>query len=117
MFRHAKIILAKFEVDMAFCCWHLTCPCDLDLWPWRVNRGQKQLHVWNPRPQFANSLQDFYGVAMMIKGRFIQVSLSNVKVRELSSSVVQNAIVSGLVLCTLAKVKRAKLIFFKQILL
>ena len=38
---------------------------------WPVNRGQKQLHIWNPRPRFAYSLCNFYWATTTIKGRLL----------------------------------------------
>ena len=38
---------------------------------WPVSRGQKQLHIWNPRPIFAYSLYNFYLATTTIKGRLL----------------------------------------------
>ena len=45
---------------------------------WLTIRGQIQLHIWNPGPQFAYSLYNFYGATITIEGR-LQVSMSKVK--------------------------------------
>ena len=42
---------------------HCACAVSRDL---RV-RGQKRPHIWNHRPQFVDSLYNFYGATMMIK--------------------------------------------------
>ena len=46
---------------------HCACAVSRDL---RV-RGQKRPHIWNPRPQFVNSLYNFYGATMTIKGTLL----------------------------------------------
>ena len=38
---------------------------------WLVNRGSKQLHIWNPWPRFAYSLYNFYWATTTIKGRLL----------------------------------------------
>jgi len=40
---------------------------------WPVSRGQKQLHIWNPRPRFAYSLYNFYWATTTIKGRLLSI--------------------------------------------
>ena len=54
--------------------WYVSWPCDLDLWSFDLKQlqcsgsrgGQKQLHIWNPRPRFAYSLYHFGGSTMNI---------------------------------------------------
>ena len=45
---------------------------------WPVSRGQKQLHIWNPRPRFAYYLCNFYWATTTIKGRLLS-SVTNAK--------------------------------------
>jgi len=45
---------------------------------WPVSRGQKQLHIWNPRPRFAFLLYKFYWATTTIKGRLLS-SVTNAK--------------------------------------
>jgi len=45
---------------------------------WPVNRGSKQLHIWNPRPRFAYSLYNYYWATTTIKGRLLS-SVTNDK--------------------------------------
>ena len=69
--------------------WFITLPIDYH-WKWvrghcacaesrdpRV-RGQKELHVWNPRPRFAYYLYNLYWSPTTIKGRLLS-SVTNVK--------------------------------------
>ena len=52
------IISTKFEVDatirqlvIAFCCWYVTWPCDLDLWPLILDSGRTSRVMWStPSP-------------------------------------------------------------------
>jgi len=48
-------------------CGHCTCAESRD----PCVGGQKQLHFWNPRPQFASSLYHFYGARTTIKGHLL----------------------------------------------
>jgi len=45
------------------------CACAESRDPWV--KGQKQLHIWNPRPRFAYSLCNFYCATTMIKSRLL----------------------------------------------
>jgi len=45
---------------------------------WPVSRGQKQLHIWNPRPRFAYSLYNFHWATTTIKVRLVS-SITNAK--------------------------------------
>jgi len=87
-----------------FVCWYVTWPWPFDLeqvlcmadlatkyedptpirsWVTSYNvfqwvGGQKQLHIWNPRPRFAYSLYNFYWATTTIKGRLLS-SVTNAK--------------------------------------
>ena len=59
-------------------------PWPLTFWHWIVVihdpwvGGQKQLHIWNPRPRFAYSLYHFHWATTTIKGRLLS-SVTNAK--------------------------------------
>ena len=52
------------------------CACAESRDPWVG--GQKQLHIWNPWPRFADSLYNFYWATTTIKGRLLS-SVTNAK--------------------------------------
>ena len=69
-----RLITSSIGYHWKFIYEHCTCAESSDRWIW----GQKQSHFWNPRPQFAYSLHNFYGATTTIKGRLL-MSASNAK--------------------------------------
>jgi len=84
-----SIIPTKFEAPTPIRSWVMSdnvsrwLPLKVRTRPLRMRRitwvqGQKQLHFWNQRPQFAYSLYNFYWATTTIKGRFLS-SITNAK--------------------------------------
>jgi len=44
-------------------------PCHVTSW---YGMGQKQAHIWNPRPLFAYSLYNFYGTPAPVKNKGVR---------------------------------------------
>jgi len=64
-----ELWVIKFPVDYHWK-WvrgHCACAISRDTWV----GGQKQLHIWNPRPRFVYSLYNFYWATTTIKGRLL----------------------------------------------
>ena len=71
-----KLRVITFPFGYRWKCVRVHCACAESRDPWVG--GQKQLHIWNPRPRFAYSLYDFYWSTTMIKGRLLS-SVTNAK--------------------------------------
>ena len=65
-----------FPIEYHWKCVCGQCACAESRDPWVG--GQKQLHFWNPRSQFAYSLYNFYWATTTTKGRLLS-SVTNVK--------------------------------------
>ena len=65
-----------FPIGYHWKCVRGHCACAESRDPWIG--GQKQLHIWNPRPRFAYSLYNFHWATTTIKGRLLS-SVTNAK--------------------------------------
>ena len=68
--------MITFPIGYHWKCVRGHCVCAESRDPWVG--GQKQLHIWNPRPRFAYSLYNFYWATTTIKGRVLS-SVTNAK--------------------------------------
>ena len=64
-----ELRVITFPIDYHWKCVRGHCTCAESRDPWVG--GQKQLHIWNPRPRFAYSLCNFYWATTTIKGRLL----------------------------------------------
>jgi len=64
-----QLRVIMFPVGYHWKCVRGHCACAESRDPWV--RGQKQLHIWNPRPRFAYYLCNFYWATTTIKGRLL----------------------------------------------
>ena len=64
-----ELRVITFPIGYHWKCVRGHCACAESRDPWVG--GQKQLHIWNPRPRFAYSLCNFYWATTTIKGRLL----------------------------------------------
>jgi len=66
------VLTSPIGYHWQYVCSHCTCAvsCDLCIW------GKFSPHIWNPWPQFAYSLYNFYGATMTFKGHLLLAPLT-----------------------------------------
>jgi len=71
-----ELRVITFLIRYHWKCVRCHCACAESRNPWVG--GQKQLHIWNPRPRFAYTLYNCYWATTTIKGRLLS-SVTNAK--------------------------------------
>ena len=66
-----ELRVITFPIGHRWKCVRGHCACAKSRDPWPMSRGQKLLHIWNPRPRFAYSLYNLYWATTTIKGRLL----------------------------------------------